>query len=147
MNRTRPAWCPEDAEDWGYKILTEDRKSPVHPYRRGAPCGLFSISSHISDTWESEIRTYPQGEIVTDDSFCPCDQECCLGLHYFQELISARVFIKANFVYARSIIFNCYVPKGGKFVTRKPKVIFSDELHNLEKSRTDKLVTLEKVYS
>ena len=121
-----PSWVPTEARNWGYKVLTEDRLSPIPPQdRQVGHRGSFGTTV-----------TYPEGQLVTDESFCPCQLDCCGGLHYYPANLrwaALNLETTSKKINKILVVVRCYVPKEGTFVVRGSK------------ARTNLLVTLDVV--
>ena len=139
MRKNRPSWCPVDAEDWGWKALTNNRESPFSPSERLRGCEKFSEedvpSSPAAD--KGEILFYKEGEKVKAVHFCDCSDTCCHGIHYVRAVqeIENWVITGTRNSYHPNKLVRCYVPKGGKFIT-----LVGDKF-----ARCDVLVTLEAI--
>lgn len=67
----------------GWKIVTEERKSPVPPYLR-------EPSRCKTRPYYGTILLYPKGKIVRATSFCNCGYPCCRGIHFYATRAIAR---------------------------------------------------------
>lgn len=123
----RPTWVPKTAKDWGFKVLTTCRTSPVKPIWRTYGCGVSQGSAVL----------YPFKITITELDFCNCNSICCKGLHYFRSLEEAYDMFREDRT-RKYIVVRCYVPREGRFVVRN-----SDEGEN--KYRASQLITLEAV--
>ena len=135
MSRKRPSWCPEDAEDWGFKVLTLNRESGCDPSYRSYGCldsKCYTVGRRFS---------YPENQTIFEPSFCTCDGSCCKGLHYFRELNAAIAFreeLHSN-RFINLIVVRCFVPQKARFKVSK--------INQRHKGRADMLVTLQRVTS
>lgn len=112
---------PKSAVIVGYKVLTQDRKSPIKPFHRSA-----RTYYHISKGTGITVH-YKKRRIMTS-RLCNCPSACCEGLHFYMHKENATEHAY-NFL-GPLIIVLCYVPKGGNFVVRA------------KMARADKLVCL-----
>lgn len=133
MNQiNRPDWCPADAEDWGWKVVTFfRRRSPIKPFNRAYPCTRHAMDWQFPQlSIRGERLSFPKGKVIRSN-LCDCNKSCCVGIHYFKDKFDATGMTCGSL----HKVVRCYVPKGGKFVVRA-------DICGCAKCRCDQLVTL-----